>query len=173
MFESGTTSRVSDNLIKDGSHFLDEFKLKSNVKYETSGYHYQTDDLGKIERPSGELTLEMGERNGKHQLAAGGEDRVKAPSTLGDHGGHLIGTQFNGSPLIDNIVAMNGNVNVSAYKRLEISLATAIREGQQVLVDIKPVYEGKSLRPIQFEIKYKIDGKKSVEILENIYGGKK
>ena len=42
---------------------------------------YQTDELGRIERASGELTLEMGERNSKHQLAAGGEDRVKAPST--------------------------------------------------------------------------------------------
>ncbi|WP_255258087.1 DNA/RNA non-specific endonuclease [Bacillus sp. AFS018417] len=53
--------------------------MKPNVKYETNGYLYQTDDLGRIERASGELTLEMGERNSKHQLAAGGEDRVKAP----------------------------------------------------------------------------------------------
>ncbi|MFJ7637944.1 DNA/RNA non-specific endonuclease [Peribacillus sp. NPDC097206] len=96
---------------KYGSHFLEEFKLKPNVQYETNGYLYQTDDLGRIKRVSGELTLEMGERNTKHQLAAGGEDRVKAPSTQGDHGGHLIGTQFNGSPLIDNIVAMNESNN--------------------------------------------------------------
>ncbi len=36
------------------------------------------------------------------RLAAGGDERIIAPSTKGDHGGHLIGTQFNGSPLIDN-----------------------------------------------------------------------
>ncbi|WKB35445.1 T7SS effector LXG polymorphic toxin [Terrilactibacillus sp. S3-3] len=110
-------NRPAEDIIRDGSHFLDEFKLKPNVKYETNGYRYQTDDLGRIERASGELTLEMGVRDPKHQLAAGGEDRVIAPSTKGDHGGHLIGTQFNGSPLIDNIVAMNGNVNLSAYKK--------------------------------------------------------
>ncbi|MDF2068561.1 MULTISPECIES: DNA/RNA non-specific endonuclease [Bacillaceae] len=67
---------------------------------------------------------------------------------------------------------MNGNVNVSAYKKLEYSWAKALKEGQQVSVDVKPIYEGQSLRPSRFEMKYKIDGKKSVEVLENIYGGK-
>ncbi|HDR7256278.1 TPA: DNA/RNA non-specific endonuclease [Bacillus pacificus] len=169
---TGETSKAVDDVVKDGSHFSDEFKLKPNVKYETNGYLYQTDELGRIERASGELTLEMGECNSKHQLAAGGEDRVKAPSTQGDHGGHLIGTQFNGSPLIDNIVAMNGNVNVSAYKKLESAWAKALKDKQKVIVDIKPIYEGESLRPSRFKIKYKIDGKKHEEILENVYGGK-
>ncbi|MCM0006553.1 DNA/RNA non-specific endonuclease [Bacillus paranthracis] len=169
---TGETSKAVDDVVKDGSHFSDEFKLKPNVKYETNGYLYQTDELGRIERASGELTLEMGECNSKHQLAAGGEDRVKAPSTQGDHGGHLIGTQFNGSPLIDNIVAMNGNVNVSVYKKLESAWAKALKDKQKVIVDIKPIYEGESLRPSRFKIKYKIDGKKHEEILENVYGGK-
>ena len=113
----------------------------------------------------------MGERNGKHQLAAGGEDRAKAPSTLGDNGGHLIGTQFNGSPLIDNIVAMNGNVNVSAYKKLEYAWAKALRDKREVIVDIKPVYEGNSIRPVSFNIKYTIDGEKFKSKLKNVYGG--
>lgn len=67
---------------------------------------------------------------------------------------------------------MNGNVNVSAYKKLEYSWAKALKEGQQVSVDVKPIYEDQSLRPSRFEMKYKIDGEKSVEVLENIYGGK-
>ncbi|WP_237389719.1 DNA/RNA non-specific endonuclease [Bacillus sp. USDA818B3_A] len=169
---TGNTGKAVDDVIKDGSHFIDEFKLKPNVKYETNGYLYQTDDLGRIEKASGELILDMGERNSKHQLAAGGEDRVKAPSTQGDHGGHLIGTQFNGSPLIDNIIAMNGNVNVSAYKKLESAWAKALRDKRKVTVDIKPVYEGDSVRPISFNIKYKIDGEKFKASLKNIYGGK-
>ncbi|WP_263703628.1 WXG100 family type VII secretion target [Bacillus thuringiensis] len=169
---TGNTSKAVDDVVKDGSHFLDEFKLKPNVKYETNGYLYQTDELGRIERASGELTLEMGERNSKHQLAAGGEDRVKAPSTQGDHGGHLIGTQFNGSPLIDNIVAMNGNVNVSAYKKLESAWAKALRDKREVIVDIRPVYEGNSVRPVSFNIKYRIDGEKFKASLKNVYGGK-
>ncbi|WP_426892845.1 T7SS effector LXG polymorphic toxin [Sutcliffiella horikoshii] len=157
--------------IRNSKHFIDEFTLKPNVKYETNGYQYKTDNLGRIERASGELKLEMGMRDSHHQLAAGGIDRVIASGTKGDHGGHLIGTQFNGSPLIDNIVAMNGNVNVSAYKKLEYTWAKALKEGQEVLVDIKPIYEGTSLRPSRFEIKFKIDGRKSVQVLENIYGG--
>ncbi|MGH1053421.1 DNA/RNA non-specific endonuclease [Bacillus cytotoxicus] len=169
---TGNTSKAADDVVKDGSHFLDEFKLKPNVKYETNGYLYQTDELGRIERASGELTLEMGERNSKHQLAAGGENRVKAPSTQGDHGGHLIGTQFNGSPLIDNIVAMNGNVNVSAYKKLESAWAKALRDERKVIVDIRPVYEGNSVRPVSFNIKYRIDGEKFKASLKNVYGGK-
>ncbi|SME43221.1 DNA/RNA non-specific endonuclease [Bacillus paranthracis] len=168
---TGDTSKAVDDVVKDGSHFLDEFKLKPNVKYETNGYLYQTDELGRIESASGELTLEMGERNSKHQLAAGGEDRVKAPSTQGDHGGHLIGTQFNGSPLIDNIVAMNGNVNVSAYKKLESAWAKALRGGKEVFVDIRPRYSGTSIRPDSFAISYKINGIEKVKILKNIYGG--
>lgn len=67
---------------------------------------------------------------------------------------------------------MNSNVNVSAYKKLEYFWAKALKEGQQVSVDIKQIYDGQSLRPSRFEIKYKIDDKKSVEVLENIYGGK-
>ncbi|HDR7671530.1 TPA: DNA/RNA non-specific endonuclease [Bacillus wiedmannii] len=168
---TGDSSKAVDDVVKDGSHFSDEFKLKPNVKYETNGYLYQTDELGRIERASGELTLEMGERNSKHQLAAGGEDRVKAPSTQGDHGGHLIGTQFNGSPLIDNIVAMNGNVNVSAYKKLESAWAKALRREKEVFVDIRPRYSGTSIRPDSFAISYKINGIEKVKILKNVYGG--
>lgn len=143
------------------------------MKYETNGYLYQTDDLGRIERASGELTLEVEERNSKHQLAAGGgKIELRLLSTQGDHGGHLIGTQFNGSPLIDNIVAMNGNVNVSAYKKLESAWAKALRDERKVIVDIRPVYEGNSVRPVSFNIKYRIDGEKFKASLKNVYGGK-
>ncbi|MGE6204664.1 DNA/RNA non-specific endonuclease [Guptibacillus hwajinpoensis] len=170
--EKGKNSKRVNSGYALGSHFLNEFKLKPNVKYETNGYQYQTDDLGRIKKASGELKLEMGVRDTKHQLAAGGIDRIKAPSTQGDHGGHLIGTQFNGSPLIDNIVSMNGNVNVGAYKKLESAWAKALRDKREVIVDIKPVYEGDSIRPVSFNIKYRIDGEKFNARLKNVYGGK-
>ncbi len=51
------------------------------MKYETNRYLYQTDKPEQTEKASGELTLEMGERNNKHQLTADAEDRVKAPLT--------------------------------------------------------------------------------------------
>ncbi|MBC1473634.1 hypothetical protein HB852_03215 [Listeria grandensis] len=158
-------------VLNDNGHFLSEFKLKPNTKYDANGYKYQTDNLGRINDADGELSLNMGTRNTKHQLQAGGEDRVKAPSTQGDHGGHLIATQFNGSPLIDNIVAMNGNVNVSAYKTIENSWKKALVEGKSVHVNIKPVYMGESKRPMRFDLKYTIDGKKYVRRLPNEFGG--
>ena len=37
---TGNTSKAVDDVVKDGSHFLEEFKLKPNVKYETNGYLY-------------------------------------------------------------------------------------------------------------------------------------
>ncbi|WP_371019020.1 DNA/RNA non-specific endonuclease [Pseudalkalibacillus sp. JSM 102089] len=80
--------------------------------------------------------------------------------------------KFNGSPLIDNIVSMNGNVNVGAYKKLESAWAKALRDKREVIVDIKPVYEGDSIRPVSFNIKYRIDGEKFNARLKNVYGGK-
>ncbi|MBC2240039.1 DNA/RNA non-specific endonuclease [Listeria booriae] len=167
---TGTSNRF---VLNDKNHFLNELELKPNVKYNSNGYNYQTDGLGRISSADANLTLKKGTRNTKHQLEAGGEDRVKAPSTQGDHGGHLIGTQFDGSPLLDNIVAMNGNVNVSAYKKLENTWASSLRNGSEVHVNIKPVYMGESKRPMRFDIKYKIDGQKYEEQLFNEYGGGK
>ncbi|MBC1500342.1 hypothetical protein HB943_06980 [Listeria weihenstephanensis] len=165
----GTSSRI---VLNDNSHFLSEFELKPNVKYDRNGYLYNTDSQGRINSAKGPLSLQLGERNTTHQLKAGGEDRVKAPSTQGDHGGHLIATRFNGSPLIDNIVAMNGNINVSAYKKIENDWATALSQGKIVEVEIKPKYEGMSKRPSKFEIRYTIDGEPFKEKLNNTYGGK-
>ena len=88
------------------SHFISEYELKPNTKYTVNGYSYEIDILGRIKSAKGKLSLGEGSRNSKHQLKAVGSNRIK-----GDHGGHLIGTRFNGSPLVDNIVAMNGNVN--------------------------------------------------------------
>ncbi|WP_255294183.1 DNA/RNA non-specific endonuclease [Bacillus wiedmannii] len=57
-------------------------------------------------------------------------------------------------------------------KKLESAWAKALRDKQKVIIDIKLIYEGESLRPNRLKIKYKIDGKKHEEILENVYGGK-
>lgn len=165
----GTSSRI---VLNDNSHFLSEFELKPNVKYDSKGYLYKTDELSRVKQAKGKLTAVKGTRNATHQLKAGGEDRIIAPSTQGDHGGHLIATRFNGSPLIDNIVAMNGNINVSAYKQIENKWATALSQGKEVIVDIRPEYLGTSKRPVAFNINYSIDGEKVSRRLLNEYGSK-
>lgn len=47
---------------------------------------------------------------------------------------------------------MNGNVNVSAYKKLEYAWAKALRDKREVIVDINPVYERNSIRTVSFNI---------------------
>ncbi|MEG2018790.1 MAG: DNA/RNA non-specific endonuclease [Clostridium sp.] len=148
---------------KDDAHFESEYKLKPNIKYTVNGYNYKTDDHGRIIQAQGKLTLAKGDRNSQHQLHAGGEDRHKGE----DHGGHLIAAQFNGSPLIDNIVAMNGHINKSEYRKLEKTWESALKSNQEVVVDIKPKYSGDSQRPDRFVINYTIDGKKFKKILFN------
>jgi hypothetical protein len=158
----------TDDIIHDGSQFMSEFQLKPNIKYETNGYLYETDSLGRIKKAEGQLTLQKGTRNKVHQKKAGGDDRI--PGKDGDHGGHLIGTRFNGSPLIVNIVAMNGkNVNLSDYKILENSWENALLDvpPKKVVVNIKPIYNSTSQRPVSFKIEYSINDKKYNAYLAN------
>lgn len=56
-------------------------QLKENIIYESKGYYYQTDELGRIKSAQGDLRLEAGKRNNRDQLKAGYEDRLP-----GDHG---------------------------------------------------------------------------------------
>ncbi len=154
----------------EADHFEDTYKLKPDSSYEANGYKYKTDSQGRIKSAEGTLRnikKEDRERNKQHQLKAGGTSRQSK-----DQGGHLIATRFGGSALIDNIVAMNGNVNVSAYKILENSWATAIDGGATVFVKIKPKYSGDSSRPDSFEIEQTIDGITQSFSLDNIKGAK-
>ncbi|MCC5803764.1 DNA/RNA non-specific endonuclease [Rossellomorea vietnamensis] len=38
--------------------------------------------------------------------------------------------------------------------------AKALRDKREVIVDIRPVYEGNSVRPVRFNIKYRMDVEK-------------
>ena len=156
--------------VSEGNHFDDEYKLKPDSSYEVNGYKYKTDSKGRIKSAEGTLRnvkKKDRERNKIHQLEAGGTSRQSK-----DQGGHLIATRFGGSALIDNIVAMNGNVNVSAYKILENSWAKAIDGGATVYVKIKPKFSGDSFRPDSFEIEQTIDGITQSFSLDNIKGAK-
>ena len=79
----------------------------------------------------------------------------------------MIGTRFDGSGKIDNMVPMNSNLNRGEFKKLENSWAKALEKGQKVDVKIKPVYEGNSTRPSNFIIKSIIDGRKQKPVIFN------
>ncbi|WP_127148118.1 DNA/RNA non-specific endonuclease [Veillonella sp. VA139] len=127
-------------------------QLKENIIYESKGYYYQTDELGRIKAAQGDLRLEAGKRNNRDQLKAGGDDRLP-----GDHGGHLIANRYTGSGEIDNLLAMAAIVNNSKYKRIENRWGKALQAGKEVEVTINVVYDGSSKRPKEFNIHYLID----------------
>lgn len=142
--------------------------LKSNIEYTTiEGYHYKTDSNGRISSAEAKLQLGKANRNQYAQRKVGGKDRLS-----NDDGGHLIASIFKGSGEIDNLVPMNATLNRSEYKILENTWKKAIIEGKEVTINVKPIYVGKSIRPIEFKINYKIDGKKYSDILTNYTGGK-
>ena len=170
--------------VEYGEHFTKGVngrkELLPNVQYVTeSGYRYTTDEFGRISRVEvDELILKKGKRNAHSQRVAGREYRItEAELWEGlDDGGHLIGTQFNGPGDLDNVIAMNREINRSggAWYNMEQEWASALKEvpPRKVTVDIKPVYSGKSLRPDSFDVTYKIEGKRlEVRNIKNQIGG--
>ena len=137
--------------------------LKPNIKYESNGYKYTTDELGRIKTANAkELRLEEGCRNSTEQTKAGGIDRKDT-----DDGGHLFARIFGGSERIDNIVAMDRSVNRGEYKKIENQLASALADGKDASMNVKLEYMGESQRPSKIIVKYSIDGEKSRRVINN------
>ncbi|MEH7876160.1 DNA/RNA non-specific endonuclease, partial [Bacillus velezensis] len=110
-------------------------------------------------------------RNQYAQSKAGKPDRL-----TDDDGGHLIATQFKGSGQFDNIVPMNSQINRSGGKwyEMEQEWAKALKEEppETVSVQIENVYQGDSLRPTLFKVKYKVgDGRYKNMTIRNQAGG--
>lgn len=93
---------------------------------------------------------------------------------MGNEGGHLIASIFSGPGEKLNLVPMNGNLNKGEWKVMENEWAKALDANKKVEVKISPIYDGFGPRPKSFEVKYKIDGQRPVEItFDNVPGGKK
>ena len=166
---SSTTSTTSladsPNIYRNGEQYkpgVGTRQLKENIIYESKGYYYQTDELGRIKAAQGDLRLEDGVRNNGDQLKAGYEDRLP-----NDHGGHLIARIFGGSGELDNLVAMDKIVNTSKYRKVENQWQKALKEGKEVQVTIDIVYDGANKRPIKFNVNYVIDKEKATESFLN------
>jgi len=170
---STTTNTTINNTVTNGvqtvqygQHFekVDKKKvLKANVKYtDSNGYTYITDSQRRITSAEGTLKLQKGTRNQYSQKTVGGTDRLNI-----DDGGHLFGTQFNGSGEIDNLLPQNKYVNRSGgeWYNMEKKWAKALEEGKKVEVKIDIVYNNNSIRPSDYLVSYKIDG---VEYFKNI-----
>lgn len=148
---------------------LNARELKPNADYVVNGYHYATDEQGRVTSVEGKLDLRTAERNGYQQQVSGREDRLPD-----DQGGHLIASIFNGPGDRLNLVPMNGNLNTGAWKKVENRLADALKDGKSVEAKVEVVYGAGSQRPDQFVITYKIDGGRPVVAeFDNVAGGRK
>ncbi|MEI5949496.1 DNA/RNA non-specific endonuclease [Bacillus albus] len=149
--------------------------LAPDVEYKSpSGHTYKTDSERRITSVEGELKIGDAKRNPYAQRKAGQNgpngrnDRLKD-----DDGGHLIASMFEGSGDIDNLVAMNSQINRSGGKwySLEQKWSQALADGKTVKVKIEPIYLDDSIRPSQFKIAYEINGEIKKVRIKNQAGG--
>lgn len=71
-----------------------------------------------------------------------------------------------------NIVPMNRNLNKGEWKKIENDWLTALKKNKNVQVDISPMYDGMSKIPSNFQVRYRIDGGRTVtRRLNNSPGG--
>ena len=145
---------------------LNARNLEPNADYVINGYKFATDVQGRVVSVEGKLDLKVAERNGYQQKISGRDDRLPD-----DQGGHLIASIFNGPGDRLNLVPMNGNFNMGAWRNLEDKLAAALKDGRKVEVKIDVVYPDSSGRPSQFVVTSQIDGIQSRQIFSNIAGG--
>ena len=100
---------------------------------EKGEYHY-SETIDGTKRAFGQLEyipIEKRVRDVKAQAAAGGDYRKET-----DQGGHLIGAQFGGLSIRENLFPQNANLNQGAYKSLELEWARLLKDNNKVYVDI-------------------------------------
>jgi DNA/RNA non-specific endonuclease len=93
------------------------------------------------------------------QREAGGAARL-----IDDEGGHILGHRFMKDQGLDNLIAQNGNLNKSAYKKLENELADWVKAGGEV--DLKVTLKGGVPgRPDQIFVEYKVLNPKTGKVV--------
>ena len=105
--EDGSSTYMKEDSVEDNnkkapenvSPYDKEGNLIPSNEYELNGYHYQTDELGRISEVSGNLILDNAERNKTAQKKIG-----KLGGETGYDGGHVIGSQFGGNGDSGNLI---------------------------------------------------------------------
>ena len=133
-----------------------------------NGYTYTLDGQGRVTHVEGDLTLNRtNTRDRTAQLEAGGADRLAT-----DQGGHYIARIFDGPTDDFNHFAQNGNFNMGVYRSLERQWDRLVQDGHKVHVEIRPSYDGSSVRPSELVVRYTVDDSRTVtRIFENAPGG--
>ncbi|MDR0299350.1 MAG: DNA/RNA non-specific endonuclease [Streptococcaceae bacterium] len=146
-------------------------ELKANIEFtDKNGYHTITDDKARIAFKETTEGLQDGKGvcSEYAQRVVGRENRLST-----DQGGHIFGTQFNGSSSFDNLLPMDAKVNMNGgqWYDMERQWRGALDDIPPKRVDIKvePSYSGSSSRPNSFNVTYQIEG--SREVMVNILNG--
>lgn len=147
---------------------LNARNLKPDADYVVNGYTYRTDAQGRVSDVEGQLDLKTADRNSYQQGISGREDRLPD-----DQGGHLIASIFNGPGERLNLVPMNGNFNMGAWRDMERTFQNALTEGKTVDVKIEVKYGSDGQRPDNFRVTYEIDGVPRTRMFDNVPGGQK
>lgn len=166
--KEGCVSKLENNgqknLDNNGKEYRDNDKLFPNVSYDINGYHYKTDEMGRIVEASGILKLSDPDykRNMEDVRQKEGQEYRS-----NDDMGHLIGHQFGGCDKLGNLVPMDAKLNKGDFEKLENTLAAEVKDGKDVKLKVEPVYDNDSNRPSEFKVTYTVDGEKDVVVFKN------
>lgn len=141
--------------------YAENGELLPNAEYVLNGNKYVTDDKGRIIQVEGKL-----------DLPSETTERPKLPDTPdrkeSDDRGHLVAREFGGSDEIGNLVSMDSEVNRNGdFRKLELELKQAIKDGSEVSIKTDVVYDGDSKRPSAFKVTYTIDGEAYLKTIIN------
>lgn len=134
------------------------------VTYQYKGMSWTTDELGRVNKVDGSLSLGSGGRDPKLQGEIG-----KGPDAKDtDVGFHLIGDALGGPTNRLNVLPGNGkpiddglaNLNQGEYARMERAMRGALKDGKDVSIDLTPVYRSgnATTRPDRFDVVTTVDG---------------
>ncbi len=141
-----------------------EYRVKNNG---ATPHKYTTDGAGRITNVEADLNLSTRSRNGYQQSVKCKGAKDGNPT---DHGGHLIGSRFDGAGEQINLVPMTSNLNLSQWKSMENSWENLLQQipPKNIKIEIKVIYDPNvippSKRPIGFEVIEFVDGQQVLPI---------
>ncbi|MBR7161007.1 MAG: DNA/RNA non-specific endonuclease [Clostridia bacterium] len=126
----GKTSYLDDN----GNVYRVGNELLPNSEYDINGYHYTTDDQGRIASAEGKLRLKN--RDKRLPIKDSIESIGKGDQLPGDDRGHLIGDQFDGSNGLENMIPQNSDINQKDFRSFENELAAEVKNGRRFIIKL-------------------------------------
>lgn len=135
----------------NGRLYMRDGEIIPSNEYDINGYHYSTDDQGRITKAEGIV-----------QIPENKEPRAKLPEIKDaketDDKGHLFAHVFGGADNKGNLVPMDSELNRHGdYRKCEIEVEQAIKEGKEVSLTVECEYADNA-RPTSFVMTIEIDG---------------